>query len=62
MSITALKEHLKELDYELGEIGEIIQKALDREFKETYEVGDVRITRANRISVLIEFVKDEDED
>ncbi len=60
MNITALKEQLEEVETELGEIGETIQKALDRDFQEEYEVGDVRITKADRISVLIALVPEED--
>ncbi len=60
VSITALKERLEEVETELGEIGETIQKALDRTFQEEYEVGDVRITKADHISVLIDLVKEED--
>lgn len=60
MNITALKEALEEVDTELGEIGEAVQKALDRTFQEEYEVGDVRITKADRISVIIKLIPDED--
>ena len=55
-----MKEALEEVDTELGEIGEAVQKALDRTFQEEYEVGDVRITKADRISVIIKLIPDED--
>ncbi|MFQ5918733.1 MAG: hypothetical protein ACE5I4_01640 [Thermoplasmata archaeon] len=51
----ALKERLVEVETELSDIREVIQEALDEEFEEDYRVQDVRITRTDQISVLIDL-------
>ncbi len=59
--ITALKERLEEVDTDLGELGEVIQEALDETFEEHYAVRDVRITKADQISVIIDLLEDEED-
>ncbi len=56
------KEALEEVETELGELGEAIQKALDRTFREEYEVKDVAIDDEGFIMVKIALLEDEDED
>ncbi len=51
---------LKEVETELGELGEAIQKALDRGFQEDYEVKDVAIDEEGLILVTINLLEDED--
>jgi hypothetical protein len=59
--ITGLKERLKKLETELVDIEEVIQEALDEEFDEKYTVRDVRITKEDRISVLIDLTEPEED-
>lgn len=61
MRITGLKERLKKLETELVDIEEVIQEALDEEFDEKYTVRDVRITKEDRISVLIDLTEPEED-
>ncbi|MEE9173998.1 MAG: hypothetical protein V3U30_03370 [Thermoplasmata archaeon] len=61
MRITALKERLEEVETDLGELGEVIQEALDETFEEHYAVRDVRITEADQISVIIDLLEDEED-
>ncbi len=56
---TGLKERLEKLDTELVDIEEVIQEALDEEFDEKYTVRDVRITKEDRISVLIDLIEED---
>ncbi len=51
---------LEEVDTELGELGEAIQKALDRGFQEEYDVRDVMIDAKGLIVVTIDLLEDED--
>ncbi len=53
-------KRLEEVDTELGELGETIQKALDRGFQEDYEVQDVTIDEEGLIVVSINLLEDED--
>ncbi len=53
---------LAKLDTELGELGETVQKALDRGFQEEYEVKDVAIDREGLILVSISLLEDALED
>ncbi len=53
---------LEEVDTELGELGETVQKALDRDFQEEYEVKDVTIDKDGLILVAIALLKDALED
>ncbi len=53
-------KRLEEVDTELGELGETIQKALDRSFQEDYEVKDVTIDEDGLIMVSINLLEDED--
>ncbi len=57
----ALKERLEKLDTGLVDIEEVIQEALDEEFDEKYTVRDVRITKADQISVIIDLIEDEED-
>ncbi len=59
MRITGLKGRLEKLETELVDIEEVIQEALDEEFDEEYTVRDVRITKEDRISVLIDLTEPE---
>ncbi len=52
---------LEAVDTELGELGEAVQKALDRTFQEDYEVKDVTIDEKGLILVAIDILEDEDE-
>ncbi len=56
-----MKERLKKLDTELVDIEEVIQEALDEQFDEEYSVRDVRITKEDRISVLIDLTEPEED-
>ncbi len=56
-----MKERLKKLDTDLVDIEEVIQEALDEEFDEGYTVRDVRITKEDRISVLIDLTEPEED-
>ncbi len=49
---------LEEVETELGELGEAIQKALDRGFQEEYEVKDVMIDAKGLIVVTIDLLED----
>ncbi len=53
---------LEEVDTELGELAETIQKALDRTFQEEYEVKDVTIDKDGLILVAIDLLEDALED
>ncbi len=53
---------LEAVDTELGELGETIQKALDRGFEEEYEVVNVLIDSEGMILVSINLVEVVDED
>ncbi len=53
---------LEAVDTELGELGEAIQKALDRTFQEEYEVKAVTIDKEGLIMVSIDLLEDADED
>ncbi len=53
---------LEAVDTELGELGEAIQKALDRTLQEEYEVKDVAIDKEGLILVSINLLEDADED
>ncbi len=53
---------LEALDTELGELGETIQKALDRGFQEEYEVKKVDIDEEGLILVSIDLLEDAEED
>ncbi len=53
---------LEALDTELGELGDTIQKALDRGFQEEYEVKKVDIDEDGLILVSIDLLEDPDED
>ncbi len=55
-------KRLEEVETELGELGETIQKALDRTFQEEYEVKDVTIDKDGLILVGIALLEDADED
>ncbi len=55
-------KRLEEVDTELGELGEVIQKALDRGFQEDYEVKDVTIDRDGTILVFVNLLEDEPEE
>ncbi len=55
-------KRLEEVETELGELGEAIQKALDRTFQEDYEVKDVAIDEGGLILVSINLLEDELED
>ncbi len=59
MNTTALKEQLAEVETELGEIGEVVEEALNKYFQEEYEVGDVKLVK-DRILVSIKLVPDEE--
>ncbi len=61
MRTTALKERLKKLDTELVDIEEVIQEALDEQFDEEYSVRDVRITKEDHISVVIDLTEPEED-
>ncbi len=61
MRTTALKERLKKLDTDLVDIEEVIQEALDEQFDEEYSVREVRITKEDRISVLIDLTEPEED-
>ncbi len=53
---------LEAVDTELGELGETVQKALDRDFQEEYEVKAVTIDKDGLILVAIDLLEDELED
>ncbi len=53
---------LEALDTELGELGESIEKALNRDFQEEYEVKKVDIDEEGLILVSIDLLEDADED
>ncbi len=53
---------LEAVDTELGELGEAIQKALDRTFQEEYEVRDTMIDAKGLIVVTIDLLEDASED
>ncbi len=55
-------KRLEEVETELGELGEAIQKALDRTFQEEYEVKDVAIDSEGLILVSVALLEDADED
>ncbi len=55
-------KRLEEVETELGELGEAVQKALDRTFQEEYEVKDVAIDSEGLILVSINLLEDADED
>ncbi len=55
-------KRLEEVETELGELGEAIQKALDRTFQEEYEVKAVTIDKDGLILVAIDLLEDVDED
>ncbi len=55
-------KRLEEVDTELGELADTIQKALDRDFQEEYEVKDVTIDKDGLILVAIDLLEDVDED
>ncbi len=55
-------KRLEALDTELGELGEAIQKALDRGFQEEYDVVNVLIDKEGLILVSINLLEDVDED
>ncbi len=54
-------KRLEEAETELGELGEAIQKALDRGFQEEYEVKDVAIDEEGLILVSVALLEDADE-
>ena len=56
-----MKERLRKLDTELVDIEEVIQEALDEQFDEKYTVREVRITKEDRISVLIDLTEPEED-
>ncbi len=56
-----MKGRLEKLETELVDIEEVIQEALDEEFDEKYTVRDVRITKEDRISVLIDLTEPEED-
>ncbi len=53
---------LEDLDTELGELGEVIEEALNKYFEEEYEVKDVKIDKDGLILVSINLLEDADED
>ncbi len=53
---------LEAVDTELGELGETVQKALDRGFQEEYEVVNVLIDSEGIILVSINLLEDAEED
>ncbi len=53
---------LEAVDTELGELGEAIQKALDRTFQEEYDVVNVLIDKEGLILVSINLLEDADEE
>ncbi len=53
---------LEAVDTELGELGEAVQKALDKTFQEEYEVVNVLIDSEGMILVSINLLEDTDED
>ncbi len=55
-------KRLEEVETELGELGETVQKALDRDFQEEYEVKDVTIDGDGLIIVSINLLEDADEE
>ncbi len=52
-------KRLEEVETELGELGDTIQKALDRDFQEDYDVRDVMIDKKGLIVVTIDLLEDE---
>ncbi len=55
-------KRLEEVETELGELGEVVQKALDRTFQEEYEVKNVAIDKEGLIMVSIDLLEDALED
>ncbi len=55
-------KRLEEAETELGELGETIEKALNRDFHEEYEVVNVLIDKEGLILVSINLLEDADED
>ncbi len=55
-------KRLEEVETELGELAETIEKALNRDFQEVYEVKDVTIDKDGLIFVSINLLEDADED
>ncbi len=53
---------LEDLDTELGELGEVIEEALNKYFEEEYEVKKVDIDEEGLILVSINLLEDADED
>ncbi len=53
-------KRLEEVETELGELGEAIQKALDKTFQEEYEVRDTMIDKKGLIVVTIDLLPEED--
>ncbi len=53
---------LEAVDTELGELADTVQKALDRDFQEEYEVKDVTIDKEGLILVSINLLEDDPED
>ncbi len=53
-------KRLEEVETELGEIAEAVEKALDRTFQEEYEVKDVTIDGDGLIVVTIDLLPEED--
>ncbi len=58
---TETAKRLEEAETELGELGETIEKALNRDFHEEYEVKDVAIDSEGLILVSINLLEDEPE-
>ncbi len=55
-------KRLEEVETELGELADTIEKALNRDFQEEYEVKDVAIDKDGLILVSINLLEDEAED
>ncbi len=53
---------LEDVETELGELGDSIQKALDKTFQEDYEVKDVTIDDEGLVLVSIALLQDDDAD
>lgn len=62
MPVQKTAMRLEELETELFEIGETVQKALDRDFQEEYDVMNVSIDKGGLVVVSINLVPDEVED
>ncbi len=55
-------KRLEEAETELGELADTIEKALNRDFQEVYEVKDVTIDSEGLILVTVSLLEDALED